>query len=422
MALLTWREPVSPVRLRIVAGGDFCPGPLGSALAHGGRANEVLVQLAPFLADADLRIVQFETPLATEPSPILKSGPNLLSAPESADVLRGYFDVALLANNHIGDQGPDAVLATIRELRARGLATVGAGTNLAAAAAPLEIERRGIRVAVFNFAEHEFGIAGTNAPGAVPQRPREDLAAVMRAAANGALPVVVLHGGHEHFPFPSPRLRDLCRDFAEAGAKLVVNCHEHCPQGIEWHVGVPIIYCPGNFWFPPRGDATSANRPPLWYYGYLVKVLFDTKGAFAIELLPHESGANFVRPLEGAARAAFLDYIARVSEPLSDPVRLQALFEAWCADKGRAYLRFSAAALPTDWLKDEAPRDWERGAADPRPFVDMRNVFTCESHNDLVRTYLELCVSGRLADASRLQPEIDALRNPAFALSRINQP
>ena len=410
------RDPISPVRLRIAVGGDVCPGPHGSALAGEGRAADIFAPLAPFLADADLRLVQFETPLVTKETPIPKTGPNLTSSPESADILRGVFDVALLANNHTGDHGPAAVLDTIRELRSRGIATVGAGANLAEAAAPLDTERNGVRIALFNFAEFEFGVAEDDAPGVAPQRPRDDIAAVARAAANGAWPVVVLHGGHEHFPFPSPRLRDLCRAFAEAGAKLVVNCHPHCPQGVEWHDGIPIVYCPGNLWFPSGGGPAAADRPALWSFGYLAKILFDDNGPFALELLPYESGQDCVRPLEGAARAAFLDYVSHVSEPLADPACLQSLFDAWSADRGRFYLRMSAAALPEDFFRKRHGDSWETPIGDPHPFLEMRNVFTCESHHDMVRRFLRLAVKGRIPDAMHPCAEIAALQNPGFAL------
>ena len=410
------RKPVSDVRLRVVVAGDFCPGAHGSALARAGHAGDVLAPLAPFLADADLRIVQFETPLVTKESPIPKTGPNLASAPESAEILRGRFDVALLANNHIGDHGPDTVLATIRELRSRGFLTVGAGANLAEAAEPLAVERNGAGIAIFNFAEFEFGIAEEAIPGAAPQRPREDFAAVARVAADGAMPIVVLHGGHERFPFPSQRVRDLCRAFADAGAKLVVNCHTHCPQGIEWHAGVPLIYCPGNLWFPPYDEPATIGKPALWRFGYVAKVLFDDMGPFAVELLPYESRQDSVRPLDGAAHDAFLAYMSRISEPLADPVRLQSLFDAWSAEHGRAYLRMSAAALPQDFCRERIADSWEQQVPDPRPFLEMRNIFTCESHHDIVRRYLRLSVEGRLPAAMHPCAGITALQNPEFAL------
>jgi len=414
------RRQVSPVRLRIAVGGDFCPGPRGSAIARAGRAREVLAALGPFLADADLRIVQFETPLVTALTPIPKTGPNLASTPESADALPGLFDVALLANNHIGDHGPDAVSATIRHLRSRGIATVGAGDNLADAERPLEVERNGLKITIFNFAEYEFGIAGETTPGAAPQRPRENLAAVARAAASGAVPLVALHGGHEHFPFPSPRLRDLCRSFTDAGAKLVVNCHEHCPQGVEWHRGTPIVYCPGNLWFPDWSTSDDApgtlRHPLLWDFGYVAKVSFDDAGPFAIELLPLHLGQNAVLPLDGRARDEFLAYISDISAPISDDARLDALHDSWCGDYGRHYLRLATAALP-EFIRDERHADsWEQPIENVRPFLEARNVFTCESHSDLVRKYLRLVVEGRLAKAQHGAPGIAALQNPGFAL------
>ena len=415
-SVLSLRIQVSPVRFRVAVAGDFCPGSCGNSLALEGSADVVLAPLAPFLSDCDLRLVQFETPLTRTPAPIPKTGPNLVSAPETADILRGLFNVALLANNHIGDQGPAAVLETIRELNARGMATVGAGANLDEAAAPLRMEAGGREVSILNFAEFEFGIAGETIPGAAPQRPAADVRAVAAEAAAGRMVVVVLHGGHEHFPFPSPRLRDLCRSLAEAGASLVVNCHEHCPQGIEWHGGVPIVYCPGNLWFPPWNEAAAKGFPFLWYYGYVAKVLFDDEGPFALELLPIRAESNAVRLLEGADRVAFLDYIARLSKPIGDDTLLRSLFESWCTDNGRKYLRISAAPLPEDWLREHRANNWERPITDSRPFLEMRNIFTCESHHDLVRTYLRLTVEGRLPDALQSRPGLSALQNPEFAL------
>lgn len=401
-AFCAFRKPVSPVRLRIAVGGDLCPGPHGATIVREGRTSAVFAPLAPFLADSDLRIVQFESPLPAALAPIPKSGPNLASAPESAEILRGYFDVALLANNHIGDHGPQGVLDTIRELRSRGFATVGAGANRSEAVAPLRLEVAGRPVSILNFAEFEFGIADETTPGAAPQHPLADARAVAAEADAGRIVIVIMHGGHERYPFPSPRLRDLCRAFAEAGASLVVNCHEHCPHGVEWHGGIPIIYCPGNLWFPPDDPASPPKRPFLWHYGYLAKVLFDDDGPFAIDLLPYRSGDDDVRPLEGEACEAFLGYVRNLSETILDSARLQAFFDAWCVKSGSPYLKGALNAL-----QDHAPDDAIR-------FLPIRNLFTCESHHDLVRGLLKISAEDRVEAASRLCDEIDALQNPAF--------
>lgn len=402
--MIEFRKPISPARFRIAVGGDICPGPYGSELARRGRAAEIFAPLAPFLDDADLRILQFESPLPAALAPIPKTGPNIASTPETADILKDRFDVALLANNHIGDHGPQGVLDTIRELHARGIATVGAGANRAEAEAPLRIEVAGHPISILNYAEFEFGIADEDSPGAAPQRPLADIRTIAAEAKAKRTVVVVLHGGHEQYPFPSPRLRDLCRAFADAGASLVVNCHEHCPQGVEWHGGVPIVYCPGNLWFPPNDPASPEKRPPLWNFGYIAKVSFDDDGPFAIELLPYKAGNNEVRPLEGSLREAFLGYVRRLSETITDTMQLQAFFDAWCVESGRPYFEGSSAAL-----QDRPPSDTTR-------FLPMRNLFTCESHHDLVRRFLRISAEGRVETASCLRSEISALQNPRFAL------
>ena len=46
------------------------------------------------------------------------------------------FDVLTLANNHTVDFGPDALLDTIRYVRAAGIKPIGAGANETLAARP----------------------------------------------------------------------------------------------------------------------------------------------------------------------------------------------------------------------------------------------------------------------------------------------
>ena len=253
----------------MVLGGDVCPGGNGGKVATRDYAG-VMAPVRDFIRSADLRLVQWETPTASMPAPIIKSGPNINSEEGSIEILTAAgFDIAMLANNHIGDHGPDAVLETIENLHKRGLKTVGAGKDLTSARAPLIETVKGKTVAIFNFAENEFGGARANHPGSAPQDPLRDVAEVRAAAKKYDFVIVTLHGGHEHDPFPSPRLVQYCREFADAGAKLVFNCHTHCPEGYENWNGTPIIYCPGNFYFPKDGRYEG-----LWRYGYMVRCVF----------------------------------------------------------------------------------------------------------------------------------------------------
>ena len=153
----------------MVIGGDVCPGGNAGKIATRDYVG-VMASMRDFIQSADLRLVQWETPTAAVPAPIVKSGPNLNSEKESIEILTAAgFNIAMLANNHIGDQGPDAVLETIEDLQKRGLKTVGAGKDLASARTPLIETVKGKTVAVFNFAENEFGGAGEDRPGSAPQ-------------------------------------------------------------------------------------------------------------------------------------------------------------------------------------------------------------------------------------------------------------
>ena len=382
---------------RAVFAGDVCPGEFG-----GGDPAAVMKPVAGFVRDADLRLVQWETPVAERNSPIVKSGPNL-NSPEAAieTVAAAGFEVAMLANNHIGDQGPAAVLETIEKLHRRGLKTVGAGKDLQSARAPLVETVAGRTVAVFNFAENEFGGAQPGRPGSAPQDPLRDVAEVRAAAAEYDCVIVALHGGHEYDPFPSPRMVRYCRAFADAGARFVFNCHAHCPEGYEIRNGVPIVYCPGNFYFP-----SDAEETPLWWRGYLVRCAFGENGAVELELLPYGFDCEKVKPLDAADAARFEAYMRKLCAPLDDPAALRRYFEAWSAIHGKYYYKALSLALPpgTDWLAQ---------IGDPGILaraMRVRNVFTCESHNDMLKCFFRLVEERRVKEAAESYAEIESLQ------------
>lgn len=407
------RAANGPTALRILFGGDFCPGPQGTQIVRKGLSGDLFKACSDFTSDADIRMAQFETPLTNKLAPIAKSGPALSADPISVDLLAGTFNVALLANNHTGDQGDAAVIETISLLEAKGLATTGAGKNLEEASRPLRITVNGKTVSIVNACEHEFGTADKNHPGANPI----DIFRLRRVIAeekqSGATVITVLHGGHEFFPFPSPRVRDLCRELADAGSSAVFNCHPHCPQGIECHNGVPIVYCPGNLFFPRRPGQTEDTRTTLWRFGYMAKVCFDSDGPFAIDLLPYSFTEEKVIPLPEPQRSEFISYIEKLSATIQDTDLLQLYFDAWCTESGISYFGGNIQSVPQNWkaqLKDH------EGV---KSFLGFRNLFTCEAHNDLIRNTLLLAERGELDTASDLLPHIHALQNPAFALPNV---
>ena len=403
---IQYREPDGETLFRVVLAGDVCPGKEGGELVKASRSAEIMRPVADFIRSADLRFVQWETPTVSKENPIPKSGPNLNSPPETIRIVRDAgFDVALLANNHIGDHGPDGVLDTLQCLHQSGMKTVGAGKNLEEANRPLALSAGGKKILLLNFAENEFGSAGETTPGVAPQSPLRNLKQTKEAAKQADFVIVVLHGGHEHNPFPSPRLQELCRAFAEAGAALVFNCHTHCPEGVEFWNGAQIVYSPGNFYFPKY-------HSDLWNTGYLTKCSFDRRGVYRLELLPFRFGKEQVTPLDNSGRALFEAYMERLCAPLADAALIRRLFEAWSTDKGRSYLVGTVTGLPENW-ENRLEEEEVVGR-----LLHLRNLFTCESHCDMVKCYLRLIEEYRLREAAELLPFLRSFALPEWMVEK----
>jgi Bacterial capsule synthesis protein PGA_cap len=406
--LESFRAPVSDETFSMVVTGDCCPWERAIEKIQSGNTADILDAVKPFIAEADLKVIQFEAPLTNADTPIDKSGPNLKCPPECLDLaLDAGFNVALLANNHIGDHGPEVVMETIKHFNDAGIKTVGAGKDLADANLPLLLECHGLSLALLNFAENEFGIAKANHPGCAPLDPLENIKAIRAAAELADLVFVVVHGGHERNPVPSPRMIKTYRAFAEAGASAVMNIHTHCPEGIELWNGTPIIYSPGNFFFPWE-DLASDHLNAMWWTGYLPKFHCDRDGVYALEIMPCRFDNERTCLLTPAEQDGFYAYLSHLSELINDASEVRRYFEAWTAHEGSRYLA---------WIRDRLAA-WPI-ALDSRNAVHellpVRNMFTCESHNDMITRYLRLIEEGRVDQALQDWPRIAKLQAPVWA-------
>jgi poly-gamma-glutamate synthesis protein (capsule biosynthesis protein) len=394
--------------LRLLSAGDTAFR-LGQANAEpqvlAGGSADILRGVQPTLEAADLRVIQWETVLTEGGQSIIKSGPPLRSPPGCAAFARaGGFDVALLANNHIGDLGPAAALETAEHLRRQGLTVVGVGKDLQDAQRFIRLERAGLSVAILNAAENEFGLATTRRAGGNPLNLPANLRALRQARQQADLAVVFLHGGTEFLPMPHPRLMETCRALADAGAAAIVCIHAHAPQGIEVYDGVPIVYSPGNLFFPHTAAPDS-----WWWLGYLTTLTLDRRGATAIEVAPYRfDGTPWrIRPLQDAARQAFLQHFDRLCRLASSYEESVRLFEAWAADLGCRILKdLCEGGVP--WPKDLHNREQLLAA------MPLRNYLTCEAHHEMLRTAIVLVEEGRVEEALKHRAELESLRSAAF--------
>ncbi len=145
------------------------------------RAGWILEEVAGILDAADFRIANLETPLADKEryAPIPKSGPNHCYSPSCVSFLTEMkTDVAVLANNHMGDYGPGALRDTVRLLEENGIRHVGAGENIDAAYRAVRLEEEGLTVSLLAVCENEFGLADENRCGTAAYRPGKLLRAI----------------------------------------------------------------------------------------------------------------------------------------------------------------------------------------------------------------------------------------------------
>ena len=392
----------------MVISGDCCPWESGMEMIQTGKVAELAGAVKPYISDADVRIIQFEVPISNDEAPIDKSGPNLICSPDALKLLDFLdFNVALLANNHTGDHDGEITMETIDRLNKAGIKTVGAGANVVDAAKPLRIESNGVSINILNFAEHEFGTATATRPGCAPLDPLANIAAIRKASETADLVVVTLHGGHERHPLPSPRMTQTFRAFIDAGAAAVFNCHTHCPGPVEVWNGSPIIYSPGNFFFP-WPDLSSDHLNSLWWKGYIPKLHFDKNGVHAVEIMPCGFDNERIHTLSESDETGFFEYFDTLNTLVLDDETVLTYFEAWAAKHGSMYLT---------WLRDRLanwPIDMTDRAA-VKEMLPVRNIFTCEAHNDMLKKYLRLVEEGRVSKAMEGWEAIEKLQSPDWA-------
>ena len=405
--VLSWRKGGNK-KFRIAVAGDVCPACAGDKEILSGESGNILKSIQPVLDRADLRVAQWEVVLTNEDTPILKCGPNLKCDPACVDFLKkGNFEVALLANNHTGDYGENGVLSTLDVLKKNKIRTVGAGKDAASAGKVLRMTKDGFKISIFNFCEYEFGCAWGDHAGANPTDPLLHIQQVRDEKYKADIILVVMHGGNEYNPIPSPRVKQLCRAFAEAGASAVMNIHTHCPQGIEVVKGVPIVYCPGNFYFPyPAVEYTLSH---FWWSGYLPVFEFDRSGACSVEVTPYmmEPDPWRITALSGEQRKWYLDYIQKISAEMQE--NGDHWYDVWCARQYAMPLDLFANMDSAAFTSD--PEDAGALLKLPRP----RNMLTCQAHYELARRVALLLERKAIGDLQKEIPALEELRTARFA-------
>lgn len=366
----------------LIIGGDLAPTKSNFSVFERGDLESIIDEkLLNCIRKADFRIFNLEVPLTDELRPVLKDGPNLFS-PVSAikGIKRLNPDVLAIANNHILDQDEQGLLQTISQLDKNGIKHVGADSNLEKAVIPLILEKDGIKVGIYACAEHEFSIAGEKSAGANPFDPLESPDHISALKGQSDFVIVLHHGGKEHYRYPSPGLRKVCRKMVDKGADLVVCQHSHCIGAYERYEKATIVYGQGNFLF-------DRNNNEFWKTGLLLKVTFDD--VMSVDFVPFIKKENGVELADNEVAKEVIDTFLHRSEQILKPGFVESEFERFCDENGQYYMAVFAGMGKIIRNVDKLLGGiFTRFLYSGRKACNVQNHIECESQRETVIGYL----------------------------------
>ena len=330
---------------------------------------------------SDLSIVNLEAPVTDSTSKILKTGPNLKSNKASTlEIFKALnIDVVTLANNHILDYDEPGVADTLKFCKKNGIETVGAGNNLKEALQTLYLDSEEGKIAIVNFAENEWASATDNSAGAHPMDVIDNARQIKDAKKQADFVFVIVHGGHEYYNLPSPRMQKQYRFYAEQGADIVIGHHTHCISGNEIHKGVPIYYSLGNFLF------TSQSSINDWYTGLVLEV--EIKGGkLFTQLHPLEQGVGTFKLslLNNERKSEIINRIYSYNNIIADEVMLKNEWDNYVKQKSKEYLSYWS---PLSFIKNRYIGAILRRL--PIKFINKKglvlylNLMRCEAHKNI---------------------------------------
>jgi poly-gamma-glutamate synthesis protein (capsule biosynthesis protein) len=302
------------------------------------------------LNETGLAVANLEMPLSRRGTRMLKHS-TLRSDPEIIDdVKKMGVDAVTLANNHMMDYGPEALVDTLDACDRAGVLRCGAGRTLAEALAPAWLQTGGRKIALISVSstlplgsEATDGTPGiapirvsfsleidTNLineqPGTVPlvhtwtraedeQMVWEHVRALKREA--DAVIVAIHWGVPSYWLSPYQGLlveyqQPLGYALIDAGADVVFGHHSHSSHGIEVYNGRPIFYSAGNFIFErPRGFMEPES--------FVAQVTFgDRMEVSLVPLLVDERGLPELAVSDDARRV--LGLLQQLSEPFESEI------------------------------------------------------------------------------------------------------
>ncbi len=322
---------------KVIIGGDVCPVHRNAEYFCKGDADALFNDLLKEFETADLTVANLECPLIERRTPIAKTGP-VLDAPIEAikGIAASHIRCLGLANNHVLDHGAAGLESTLRACASVGIHTFGAGKDLREAARMLVVRAGSLRIGLLGASEQEWSIATENGPGANPLDVIECVRTLKNRRADADFFIVLLHDGAEHYPYPSPRLQNMCRFLVEQGAGMVVCQHSHCAGAHESYRHGHIVYGQGNL------IADSPGRNNGWHEGFLIRLTIAPDLSASWERVPYRQSEALpgARRMPPEREKAFLDGLDERSRAIKDERFVARTWEQFCRSQRHGLMSF----------------------------------------------------------------------------------
>lgn len=365
--------------IKILITGDFVARVKAAEVIKKGDYPSLFNDSLPLIREADIAITNLESPLLETGTPIAKTGANIKSSIKCIEAIKfAGFDMVTLANNHALDYGAEGLASTIKQCDKYCIRHIGAGSNLEEAKGIQYFNVGGVVVSFINCCENEWSTTHGDEPGCNPLDEISVFYQIQEAKSKSDHLILIVHGGHETYDYPSPRMKRLYRWFVDLGVDAVIGHHTHCFSGYEIYKNKPIVYSLGNFIFD--GKPFGA----LWNVGAIAVLAIDKTG-IGLNLHPYRQcdekvGVHLFSTEE---TKYWLEQEYKKIDKIKDDNTLQSLFDSFVASNERMYRAF-LEPNKSRWILAAKNRGLLPRTVKGEKRLLLWNIIKAESHRDII--------------------------------------
>lgn len=365
--------------MKILICGDFTTENRGLVAVE--NNNALSPSILSIIKNYEAVIVNLEAPIASmDAKGITKLGPRLKTQSKTAAYLKSCgINIVTLANNHFYDYGEEGVEKTMETMIQNDMMTVGGGRNEKEKSNPLFVKDINDNICVLNYCESEFSV--NHNMGSNNLDSMKGFYDIKATLSKSSFIVVIVHGGHEGYNLPSPRMKQLYRFFIDCGANVVINHHQHCYSGYEsYHDGL-IFYGLGNFFFDSIFKSVGSGRNE----GYMVGIDIQRGVLKNYTIYPYFQCKDDVvetRIMKEEECSSFFKNLDNINIIIANDEKLQEAFDAFCKKRKHmdmvCFTPYSNRILQFLYRKRIIPSFMTQ-----KKRMQLLNKIRCESHRDV---------------------------------------